>query len=81
MHSHLSVALRLGAHFEPTGYTSLDQVLWVHREDPWTDWRLLTTVSDVAHGGRAWTRRMLHARDGTLLASMAQEQWVGFSAP
>jgi len=81
MHSHLGVALRLGAHFETTGYTSLDQVLWVHREDPWTDWRLLTTVSDVAHGGRAWTRRTLHARDGTLLASMAQEQWVGFSFP
>jgi acyl-CoA thioesterase len=78
MHSHLSVALRLGGHFEPTGYTSLDQVLWVHRQDPWNDWRLLTTVSDIAYAGRAWTRRMLHARDGRLLASMAQEQWISF---
>src|SRR5215472_783997 len=81
MHSHLSAALRLGGPFEPTGYTSLDQVLWVHREDLWTDWRLLTTVSDVAQGGRAWTRRTLHAGDGTLLASMAQEQWVGGPSP
>jgi len=78
MHSHMAVARRLGAHFEPTGYTSLDQMLWIHRADPWNDWRLLTTVSDVAHAGRAWTRRTLHARDGGLIASMAQEQWLSF---
>jgi len=81
MHSHLGVARRLGTHFEPTGYTSLDQALWVHHHDPWNDWRLLTTVSDVAHAGRAWTRRTLHARDGRLVASMAQEQWLAFEAP
>ena len=80
MHSHLAVARRLGAHFEPFGYTSLDQALWAHRDDPWDDWRLLTSVSDVAHAGRAWTRRTLHARDGRLLASMAQEQWVPYKA-
>jgi acyl-CoA thioesterase len=40
MHSHMSVARRLGTHFEPFGYTSLDQVLWVHRSEPWTEWRL-----------------------------------------
>jgi acyl-CoA thioesterase-2 len=78
MHSHLGVARRLGAHFEPIGYTSLDQVLWIHRDEPWTDWRLLTTVAEVAHAGRAWTRRTLHARDGRLVASMAQEQFVPF---
>jgi acyl-CoA thioesterase-2 len=80
MHSHMAVARRLGAHFEPIGYTSLDQTLWVHQDEPWTDWRLLTTVSDVAHAGRAFTRRTLHARDGRLLASMAQEQFVPFEA-
>lgn len=81
MHSHLGVARRLGAHFEPTAYTSLDQALWVHRDERWNDWRLLTTISDVAHGGRAWTRRTLHARDGRLVASMAQEQWIPFGSP
>ncbi len=80
MHSHLAVARRLGAHFEPLGYTSLDQVLWVHRDEPWSDWRLLTSISDVAHAGRAFTRRTLHARDGRLIASMAQEQFVPFGA-
>jgi acyl-CoA thioesterase-2 len=78
MHSHLGVARRLGGHFEPIGYTSLDQVLWIHRKELWKDWRLLTTISEVAHAGRAWTRRTLHARDGQLVASMAQEQWVPF---
>lgn len=78
MHSHMAVARRLGAHYEPIGYTSLDQVLWVHRDEPWCDWRLVTTVSDVAGAGRAFSRRTLHARDGRLLASMAQEQWVPF---
>ena len=76
----MGVARRLGYHFEPFGYTSLDQVLWVHRTEPWTDWRLLTTVSDIGSAGRAWSRRTLHARDGRLIASMAQEQFVSFAA-
>ena len=75
-HSHMSVARRLGGPFEPFGYTSLDQVLWVHRDLLWDDWRLLVTESDVAHAGRALTRRALHTRDGRLVASMAQEQLI-----
>jgi acyl-CoA thioesterase-2 len=75
-HSHMSVARKLGAHFEPFGYTSLDQALWLHRDLFWDDWWLLATESDVAHAGRAWTRRRLHSRDGRLVASMAQEQLI-----
>ena len=73
MFSHMPVARRLGGPFEPFGYTSLDQLLWVHCDEPWDDWRLVTTLCDVARAGRAFTRRTLHARDGRLLASMAQE--------
>jgi acyl-CoA thioesterase-2 len=73
-HSHLPAARRLGGPFEPVGYTSLDQALWVHRDVPWNDWWLLVSESDVAHAGRAFSRRLLHARDGRLIASMAQEQ-------
>jgi acyl-CoA thioesterase II len=80
LHSHLPVARRLGYHFEPFGYTSLDQVVWVHRNEPWTDWLLLTLISDVGHGGRAFSRRTLHGRDGRLIASMAQEQFVSFAS-
>jgi len=80
LHSHVPVARRLGYHFEPFGYTSLDQVVWMHRTQPWTDWLLLTSVSDIGQGGRAFSRRTLHGRDGRLIASMAQEQFVSFAA-
>ena len=80
-HSHFSVARKLGGHFEPVGYTSLDQVLWLHRDRFWDDWWLLSTESDVAHAGRAFTRRVLHARDGQLVASMAQEQLIPDPTP
>lgn len=75
-HSHFSVARKLRGPFEPYGYTSLDQVLWLHRDRSWDDWWLLSTESDVAHAGRAFTRRLLHSRDGQLIASMAQEQLI-----
>ena len=80
-HSHFAVARKRRGPFEPFGYTSLDQVLWVHRERVWDDWWLLTSESDVAHGGRAFTRRMLHSRDGKLIASMAQEQLLTDAPP
>jgi acyl-CoA thioesterase-2 len=80
LHSHVPTARRLGYHYEPFGYTSLDQVVWIHRTEPWTDWLLLTSVSDIGHGGRAFSRRTLHGRDGRLIASMAQEQFVSFAA-
>jgi len=73
MQSHMPIARRIGGPFEPFGYTSLDQLVWIHREEPWEDWRLVTTVCDVGHGGRAFTRRNVRTRDGRLLASMAQE--------
>jgi hypothetical protein len=80
LHSHVPTARRLGYHFEPFGFTSLDQVVWLHRSELWTDWWLLTSVSDIGRGGRAFSRRTLHGRDGRLIASMAQEQFVSFAA-
>jgi acyl-CoA thioesterase-2 len=79
-HSHMSVARWLGAFGEPRFYTSLDQSLWLHRALAWDDWWHLTTEGVVAHAGRALTRRSLHARDGRLVATMAQEQLIP-SAP
>jgi acyl-CoA thioesterase-2 len=75
-HSHMSVARWLGSFAEPRFYTSLDQSLWLHRDFAWDDWCHLTTEGVVAHGGRALTRRSLHARDGRLVATMAQEQLI-----
>ena len=75
-HSHMSVARWLGSFAEPHFYTSLDQSLWLHRDLAWDDWWHLTTEGVVAHAGRALTRRSLHARDGRLVATMAQEQLI-----
>lgn len=75
-HSHMSVARRLALEGPPIGFSSLDQTLWLHRDLPWDDWRLITTECDVAHAGRALSRRTLFARDGRLVASMAQEQLI-----
>lgn len=75
-HSHWPVARRRGSDFEPMGYTSLDTIVWMHRDLPWDDWRLLVSESDVSHAGRALTRRQLYTRDGRLVASMAQEALI-----
>ena len=75
-HSHMSVARWLGSFAEPRFYTSLDQSLWLHRDLAWDDWWHLGTEGVVAHAGRALTRRSLHARDGRLVATMAQEQLI-----
>jgi acyl-CoA thioesterase-2 len=80
-HSHWPVARKLGGSFEPWGYTSLDTAVWLHRELPWDDWRLLVSESDVSYGGRALVRRRLHTRDGLLVASMAQEALIPSGRP
>lgn len=75
-HSHLPVARVLGGSFEPVGYSSLDIVVWIHRDVVWDDYWLLTSIADVAHGGRATTRRSLHDRTGRLVATMMQEALI-----
>jgi acyl-CoA thioesterase-2 len=76
LHSHWPVVRKLAGDFGPGGFVSLDQVVWVHRDLPWDDWRLVTTESDVAHAGRTLCRRSVHTRDGRLVASMLQEQLI-----
>ncbi len=75
-HSHLPVARVLGRGFEPVGFSSLDIVVWLHRDLPWEDFWLATSVADIAHGGRALTRRHVHDRDGRLVATMMQEALI-----
>jgi len=75
-HSHMSVVRWLGGFVEPSFYASLDQSIWLHRDLAWDDWWHLTTEGVVAHAGRALTRRSLHARDGQLVATTAQEQLI-----
>lgn len=52
---------------------SLDHAMWFHRDHPLDDWILYTQDSPSTSGGRGFTRGYLYARDGTLIASVAQE--------
>ena len=52
---------------------SLDHAMWFHRSHPLDDWILYTQDSPSTQGSRGFTRGMLFARDGTLIASVAQE--------
>lgn len=52
---------------------SLDHAMWFHRRHRLDDWLLYTCDSPSSSGARGFTRGSLHARDGTLIASVAQE--------
>ena len=60
---------------------SLDHAMWFHRGHPLDDWMLYTQDSPSTHGSRGFTRGSLFARDGTLVASVAQEGLIRLRRP
>jgi acyl-CoA thioesterase-2 len=52
---------------------SLDHAMWFHRTHAMDDWLLYTQDSPSTQGGRGFTRGAIYGRDGTLIASVAQE--------
>src|SRR6185295_2420925 len=52
---------------------SLDHALWFHRAFRADEWLLYVQESPVAGGSRGFTTGRLYTRDGTLVASVAQE--------
>ena len=52
---------------------SLDHAMWFHREFRADQWLLYAQDSPRAGGGRGFTRGLVFRRDGTLVASVAQE--------
>jgi acyl-CoA thioesterase-2 len=52
---------------------SLDHALWFHRPARVDDWLLYVTDSPAAAGARGFARGTIYSRDGTLVASVAQE--------
>jgi len=74
--SHAGVETRL-VDFHPGRLTSLDHALWIHCPPRWNDFWLIETTSDVAHSGRALTRREVYARDGARIATVVQEALLG----
>ncbi|BCG85043.1 MULTISPECIES: acyl-CoA thioesterase II [unclassified Mesorhizobium] len=52
---------------------SLDHTMWFHRPHSLDGWLLYAQDSPSSSGSRGFSRGTLYARDGTLIASMAQE--------
>jgi acyl-CoA thioesterase-2 len=52
---------------------SLDHALWLHRAFRADDWLLYAQDSPNLHGARGFSRGLIFSRDGTLVASVAQE--------
>ncbi|HXF89118.1 MAG TPA: acyl-CoA thioesterase II [Xanthobacteraceae bacterium] len=52
---------------------SLDHALWFHRPFRADDWLLYAQDSPNLHGSRGFARGLIFSRDGTLVASVAQE--------
>jgi len=52
---------------------SLDHALWFHRPFRADDWLLYAHDSPNLSGSRGFSRGLIFARDGTLVASVAQE--------
>ena len=55
---------------------SLDHALWIHRPFRADQWLLYTQDSPNLHGARGFSRGLIFAADGTLVASVAQEGLV-----
>jgi acyl-CoA thioesterase-2 len=52
---------------------SLDHAMWFHRPFRFDDWLLYAQDSPSASGARGFNRGAIYTRDGTLVASVAQE--------
>ena len=52
---------------------SLDHAMWFHRPCPLDDWLLYAAESPNAGGARGLAHGFIFARDGRLIASVAQE--------
>ncbi|AQZ50382.1 MULTISPECIES: acyl-CoA thioesterase II [Martelella] len=52
---------------------SLDHAVWFHRPFETDDWLLYSQESPSANGGRGFAHGRIFSRDGTLVASVAQE--------
>ncbi|MFC6490989.1 acyl-CoA thioesterase II [Nitratireductor sp. GCM10026969] len=55
---------------------SLDHAMWFHRPHALDDWLLYTQDSPSSGGARGLSRGSIYARDGRLIASVAQEGLV-----
>lgn len=57
----------------PINIASLDHAMWFHRKADCCDWNLYEVESPNAGGARGFCHGRMYAKDGTLIASTAQE--------
>jgi acyl-CoA thioesterase-2 len=69
----LRTAARLHGALRQRLPASLDHALWLHRPPRFDDWVLYASESPIAVGGRAWVQGRMLARDGSRVATVAQE--------
>ena len=68
--------------FDPTlMLASLDHGLWIHRDFRADEWLLYAQDSPSAEGARGFSRGSIFRRDGTLVASVAQEGLIREKKP
>ncbi len=60
---------------------SLDHAMWFHRPVRTRDWHLYVQDSPSASGARGFTRGLIYAEDGALVASCAQEGLIRMRQP
>ena len=66
----------LSANMDPITVASLDHAVWFHRPFRADDWFLYESGSPSASGGRGLATGRIFARDGRLVASVAQEGMI-----
>ena len=60
---------------------SLDHAIWFHRPSQFNEWHLYHQKSPSTSGGRGFNLGEIYRRDGTLVASTAQEGLLRFRPP
>jgi len=78
-YSHWPFERRVGRDFAVDRFLTLDHALWVHRSERWDEWWRMETISQVAYAGRGLSRRRIFTRDGSLIATAAQEARIARS--
>jgi acyl-CoA thioesterase-2 len=62
-----------GVNFLELQVASIDHAIWFHRDLRVDDWLLYAIESPSASGARGFSRGSIYARNGALVASVAQE--------
>jgi len=62
-----------GVNFLELQVASIDHAIWFHRDLRVDDWMLYAIDSPSASGGRGFSRGSIYARNGALVATVAQE--------